>query len=236
MSGTATLPAARTNSLALIFQEVITAILRVRFQRQAVADAESFRTLMRRSIQNAMQEARNQGYSGDDTQMTVLAVVGFLDESVLNSQNPAFADWARRPLQEELFGGHLAGETFFLNVRNLLGRQDSQLTADVLELHAQCLLLGYRGRYALGDRGELQALLKAMRDKIQRARLDSSSWLRQPPGTAAADPAVDRSVGRRNRWLLYGVLALVALSAACYGGFRVSLLNSLNSIAAEHAQ
>ena len=50
----------------------------------------------------------------------------FLDESVLNSQNPIFADWLRKPLQEELFGTHMAGEIFFQHLQQLLGRNDSR--------------------------------------------------------------------------------------------------------------
>ena len=50
-------------------------------------------------------------------------MVAFLDESILNSQNPLFADWPRKPLQEELFGTHIAGEVFFQNLQKLLGRQ-----------------------------------------------------------------------------------------------------------------
>jgi type VI protein secretion system component VasF len=54
-------------------------------------------------------------------------------------------------LQEEMFGGHFAGEYFFRNVTDLLNRPESAEVADVLELHALCLLLGYRGRFAFGD-------------------------------------------------------------------------------------
>jgi type VI secretion system protein ImpK len=141
----------RVNSLALCFQEVLTAILRVRFRRQQVQDSESFRAQMRASLQSAMQDARAMGYSSDTVQMGVFATVAYVDESVLNLQSPVFADWARRPLQEELFGGHLAGEAFFRNLQKLLNEQDAAEVADALELHCQCLQLGYRGRYALGD-------------------------------------------------------------------------------------
>ena len=145
----------RVNSLAQCFQETLTAILRVRFNRQQVQEAESFRTHMRRSLQSAMQDARALGYSSETVQMAVFAVVAYMDESVLNLQSPVFAEWARRPLQEELFGGHLAGEAFFRNLRALLAQQDSPENADALEIHCLCMQVGYRGRYALGDTGEL---------------------------------------------------------------------------------
>src|ERR1035438_5779003 len=123
--------AARTENLALIFQEVLTAIVRLRSNRQELSDAESFRFYMREAIKTAIQEARNQaGYNADDIKMATPALVGFLDESILNTRNPMFADWPRKPLQEELFGIHMAGEVFFQNLDKLLARQDSAELAD----------------------------------------------------------------------------------------------------------
>jgi type VI secretion system protein ImpK len=163
--------ATRTDNLALIFQEVLTAIVRLRSNRQELSDAESFRFYMREAIKSAIQEARNQGgYNADDIKMATLALVGFLDESVLNLRNPMFADWPRKPLQEELFGIHMAGEIFFRNLEQLMGRSDSADLADLLEVHYLCLLLGYGGRYSIGGKGELQAITTATGDRIKRIR------------------------------------------------------------------
>jgi type VI secretion system protein ImpK len=87
------------------------------------------------------------GYTSEDVRLAAFAVVALLDESALNARQPALADWARRPLQDELFGGHLAGEWFFQHVEQLLARPDSAALADVLEVHQLVLLLGFRGRY-----------------------------------------------------------------------------------------
>ena len=71
---------ARPENLALIFQELFTAIERLRSNRQAVTDAESFRHHIREAVKTAAQEARNRAsYSTDDIRMATLAVVGFLD-------------------------------------------------------------------------------------------------------------------------------------------------------------
>jgi type VI secretion system protein ImpK len=179
----------RADNLALIFQELFTAIERLRSNRQAVSDAESFRHHIREAVKTAAQEARNRaGYSGEDIRMATLAVVGFLDETILNLQSPLFANWPRKPLQEELFGTHMAGEVFFQNLQELLGRNNSEDLADVLEAHLLCLLLGYRGRYSLGDRGELQSISNATADKIRRIRGAlgglSPNWA--PPAEQAA--------------------------------------------------
>lgn len=163
--------ATRNDNLALIFQEVLTAIVRLRSNRQELSDAESFRYSMREAIKAAIQEARNHGgYNADDIKMATLALVGFLDESVLNLRNPMFADWPRKPLQEELFGIHMAGEIFFRNLEQLMGRPDSADLADLLEVHYLCLLLGYGGRYSLGGKGELQGITTATGDRIKRIR------------------------------------------------------------------
>lgn len=165
-----TLPVARTNSLALSFQDVITVVLRMRYGTQRVADAAGFRASIRKMIASAVQEVRGLGYSDASSHMALYAIIGFLDESVLNSGDPVFADWARRPLQEEMFGGHFAGETFFRQIADLLNAPESTEVADVLELHALCLLLGYRGKYAFGDAGEIHGILNRIRDKILRIR------------------------------------------------------------------
>jgi type VI secretion system protein ImpK len=209
----------RVNSLALCFQETLTAILRVRFQRQQVQEAESFRAHMRRSLQAAMQDGRALGYSSETVQMAVFAVVAYMDESVLNLQSPVFAEWARRPLQEELFGGHLAGETFFRNLRTLLSQPDSPENADALEIHCLCMQVGYRGRYALGDSGELHQLQRQAIAKIQRVR-----------GPAHLTPLVVRpevrAVRTKDPWtraLLIAVCALAAVVFVAFGGFDLVL-------------
>ncbi len=175
---------ARPDNLALLFQEVLTAIVRLRSNRQNLTDAESFRYYMREGLKSAAQEARNRaGYTSDDIRMATLAVCGFLDESVLNTRNPIFADWPRKPLQEELFGTHMAGEVFFQNLDQLLGRNDSADLADVLEVHYLCMLLGYMGRYSGSRSGELQNYMNACAEKIRRIRGGmgelSPAWLPQ---------------------------------------------------------
>ena len=115
----------RTNNLALAFQEVFTVILRTRFFVQRVENADSFRATLRKMISAAVKDSSAIGYSDEASKMAIYAMIGFLDESILNSKDPTFADWARRPLQEEMFGGHFAGEYFFRNVNDLLNRPES---------------------------------------------------------------------------------------------------------------
>ncbi len=157
-------------NLALSFQEVFTAIVRLRSRRQDVTSADSFRAQMKRALQTAEQDAISRGYNQEDVRRVIFAVVAFLDESVLGSRNPVFSDWPRLPLQAELYGHQLAGEIVFQELQKLLSRSDSLEIADVLEVFYLCLLLGFQGRYAAGGRGDLQSIMTAIREKIRRVR------------------------------------------------------------------
>ena len=117
----------------------------------------------------------------------------------------------RRPLQEELFGGHMGGETFFQNLHTLLARQDTDDLADLLEVHQLCLLLGFEGRYGAGGRDELRAWRTAVADKITRVRgrpgALSPAWA--PPNDEVIPIPRDAWI----RPLAYGAIAMVALSS-----------------------
>src|ERR1039458_888370 len=136
----------RPENLALLFQDVLTAIVRLRANRQGLTDGNAFRHHTREAIKTAASQALAAGYTADDTRQATFAAVAFLDESVLNSQNPIFVEWLRKPLQTELFGTHTAGEEFFVALQQLLGRGDSADLADLIEIHYLCLLLGFGGR------------------------------------------------------------------------------------------
>ena len=77
----------RPENLALLFQDVLTAIVRLRANRQGVTDANAFRHHMREALKTAASQALAAGYTADDTKHATFAAVAFLDESVLNSQN-----------------------------------------------------------------------------------------------------------------------------------------------------
>lgn len=163
-------PLQRRGSLALLLQEALTAIERLRANRQVAADGESFRAHLKHLLGAADEEARRAGYANGDIKRAIYAVTVFADESVLNSSQPMFADWPKKPLQEELFGGHMGGELFFKNLQELLTRQDAEDLADLLEVHQLCLLLGFKGRYSMTDGGELRGLIHALGQKIDRIR------------------------------------------------------------------
>jgi type VI secretion system protein ImpK len=219
----------RPENLALLFQDVLTAIVRLRANRQGVTDPNAFRHHTREALKTAAAQSMTAGYAAEDVRHATFAAVAFLDESVLNSQNPIFAEWLRQPLQSELFGTHTAGEEFFVSLQQLLGRSDSADLADLVEIHYLCMLLGFSGRYSAGNRGELARILSLTGEKIGRIRgrlgALSPSW--QPPKEKAltkTDPWVAR----------WGMIAAgcAALALVLFIGYMVGLSSVVSQLRA----
>lgn len=202
--------------------------IRLRANRQVAADADSFRAHVKQLLATVDHEARRMGYGSAQVKLVIYAYVAFLDESVLNSQQPMFAAWPRQPLQEEIFGDHVAGETFFRHLDALLGAQDSAELADVLEVFQLCMLLGFRGRYGLGDPSGLQSRINAVQQKIQRSR--GASGELSPAWVVPAGEAVPAT---RDPWVTrLALLAGVGIATACvlFILFRFLLAPSVTSV------
>ncbi len=231
---------ARAHSLASCYENAITTILRLgSMQQQAVPNPQGFRNSIRAALKSAMEQAKALGCSNDVNQLSFFAVVALLDESVLKLQSPAFAEWAQRPMQEEMFGHNRAGEVFFDHLRGLLTRQDSEETADCLEVYALCMLLGFKGRHAIsfggtgvfsaqaggGTQGaqqsaEVLTLIRQAREKIDRIRGQALFLRADPPPPPIKQTA---SIDRWSRGLGIAALCLLALAVLAFGGFWIAL-------------
>jgi type VI secretion system protein ImpK len=215
------------DNLALIFQELFTAIVRLRANRQEVSDAEVFRSQVLQAIRVASQNAKARAYTDEDIQLGVFAMAAFLDESILNLRKPVFQEWVRKPLQEELFGRHVAGELFFENLQQLLGRRDAQELADLLEVYYLCVLLGYLGKYSIASKGDLRALMGQTEDKIKRIR---GGWTDLSPAWRLPDELAPASA---DPWLR----RLVIVAAACalgtillFGAYDIALSSNVTAV------
>ncbi len=215
------------DNLALYFQELFTAIVRLRANRQEVNDAEVFRGQVMQAIRTAAHNAKAKAYTDDDIQLGIFALAAFMDESILNLRKPVFQEWVRKPLQEELFGRHVAGELFFQNLEMLLGRRDSEELADLLEVYYLCVLLGYLGKYSIASKGDLRALMGQTDDKIKRIRGNradlSPSWM-LPEETAPVrvDPWLRR--------LAIVAAACVLVTIGLFGAYKISLGSSASAV------
>ena len=201
------LSGAGRGQLALSLQEVLTVTGRVRDGRVKPNDAKAFRSRVKELVAAANDDGVALGYGAKDVELAIYAAVALLDESVFNSGLEVSAEWARKPLQDELFGDHRAGENFFQHVSSLMQQDDSPRLADLLEVYQLCLLLGFRGKYASrmqagntsGDPEELASISRRLGERIARIRgeLPPLSTMWRPTGEVVAtrnDPWVRRLV------------------------------------------
>lgn len=213
------LPAKR-GRLALLLEEVFTVICRVRVDKPAGSDPEVFRERLKRWLAKAARDAAESGYSEESISSAGYAVIAFLDESVLNSSQPMFAEWPRRPLQEEIFGEFLGGEAFFANLEHLLNQPDSEELGDLIEVYLLCLSLGFQGRYAAGERGELDAFRRRARDKIVRIR---GAWGELSPSWSPPHLIEPSGLDRVTRWMVGSAAGVTLLFGLLWLAFFLIL-------------
>lgn len=230
----------RTWSLASCYENALTTILRLTSMQQgAAANSQGFRTSIRAALKSAMEQAKGLGYSSEANQLAFFAVVALLDESVLKMQSAAFADWAQKPMQEEMFGHMRAGEVFFEHLHGLLTKQDSQETADCLEVYCLCMLLGFKGKYALSSgyfdqqgaapriTAEIQTLVRQAREKIGRIR---GQLVFLPDAPAPPEVKARKSVDVWSRGLGIAAIVLFVVMVLAFGGFWMMLSSGASSI------
>src|SRR5579884_3070862 len=171
MNQAAAAAAVRQENLALLYQGLFTGIVRIQGGRQQISNAEAFRRRTKEALAEVSREAIKRNYAAEHTMETDFSVVAVLDEVILNSHDPCRNEWAEKPLQQDLFGVATAGDMFFRRVDKLLARNETPEIADMLEVYYLCLLLGFEGRYAIGDnKAELHMIADRVRHRIAHIR------------------------------------------------------------------
>ena len=161
----------RQNALALLYQGVLTGIVRLQGGRQRLSDPVMFRRRIREALQDAQKDASMAGYSSGAIRDAESAVVAFLDEAVLSLRDPARDVWAKQTLSLELYGESNAGEIFFERLEELRG-QNRFLT---FKRHfGKCIYCVYcsalRGRYSGSSRSNAAVVAERLRTRIEGLR------------------------------------------------------------------
>ncbi|MGI8544389.1 MAG: type IVB secretion system protein IcmH/DotU [Aridibacter sp.] len=86
------------------------------------------------------------------------ALASFIDETVLTNNFPLKDEWERNPLQLEYFGEQLAGNKFFEKLNAML--KQIKDTADAVEIYYVCMLLGFKGRYAVYEQDKFLSIMQ----------------------------------------------------------------------------
>jgi type VI secretion system protein ImpK len=126
------------------------------------------------------QRAERYRFSSKIIQVAKFGLASFVDETVLTNNFHLKEEWEKYPLQLEYFGEQLAGNKFFEKLAAMLKQMD--VTADAVELYYVCMLLGFKGRYAVYEKDRLLSIMQQTANalvkvgKIRQVEL-SPHWL-----------------------------------------------------------
>lgn len=91
-------------------------------------------------------------------QVSKFALAAFVDETVLTNDFHLKNEWEKYPLQLEYFGEQLAGNKFFEKLESMI--KQIEVTQEAVEVYYFCMLLGFKGRYAIYEHEKLLATME----------------------------------------------------------------------------
>jgi type VI secretion system protein ImpK len=137
-------------------------------------DAEQLLATVSRLLEQLGQRARDGGIDSAHLDAARYAFCALIDETVLGSRWEIKSAWMSKPLQMSYYGDFTAGEQFYQRLEALrsdLAHNNLAHNVDVIEVYAQCLAAGFRGKYAdLAGMQKVEDLLAELGEQIRGAR------------------------------------------------------------------
>lgn len=152
----------------------------LRLKSGIVAPSNSLRPQVAALLEDFERRAERYRFSHKIIQVSKFALASFVDETVLTNNFPLRDEWEKYPLQLEYFGEQLAGNKFFDKLSAML--KQIEATQDAVEIYYVCMLLGFKGRYAIYEKDKLLAIMQTTANalvkvgKIRPVEL-SPNWL-----------------------------------------------------------
>ncbi|MBX7173004.1 MAG: type IVB secretion system protein IcmH/DotU [Pyrinomonadaceae bacterium] len=152
----------------------------LRLKSGIVQPSNELRPQITQLLKDFEERALRYRYRESIIQVAKFALASFVDETVLTNNFPLKEDWERYPIQLEHFGEQLAGNKFYDKLEAMLRQID--VTADAVEVYYVCMLLGFKGRYAVYEQDKLLQTMQRTADalvkvgKISKVEL-SPHWL-----------------------------------------------------------
>lgn len=184
--------------------------------RHAPPNAAEFVSKIRGFLDDFERDARRNGASAEDLYDAKYAFCAAVDETVLGSELAIRSYWESHPLQLSYFGDQLAGENFFNKLEQLRAQGAARVQA--LEVFYLCLLLGFKGKYALDGSEKLHFLVLRVGDELAHFKGRRASFA---PFWKAPDTVKHRLRSEVPLWAFAAVLAFFGILA--FIGLRSTL-------------
>ncbi len=153
------------NDLVAFAGPVFDLILRVK--AGIVVPSNELRPKIAGMLQDFEKRAERYRFNHKIVQVSKFALASFVDETVLTNNFPLRDEWEKYPLQLEYFGEQLAGNKFFDKLDAMIKQID--VTADAVEIYYFCMLLGFKGRYAIYEHEKLLAIMQHTANALVKA-------------------------------------------------------------------
>ena len=202
--------AATKNDLITFAGPIFDLILRLK--SGIVAPSNDLRPKIAGMLQDFERRAERYRYNHKIIQVSKFALAAFVDETVLTNNFPLRNEWEKNPLQLELFGEQLAGNKFFERLDAMLRQVD--VTADAVEIYYFCMLLGFKGRYAVYEQEKLLATMQETANALVKAGKIKSVDL--SPHWLANDQPEPPKKRVMPTWAKLGAFGLVGLGVIVY--------------------
>ncbi len=139
-------------------------------------------------------------------------LAAFVDEAVLTANFPLKHEWEKNPLQLKFFGEQLAGNKFFDKLESMLPQ--IEVTQDAVEIYYYCMLLGFKGRYAVYEQEKLLATMQNTANQLVKVGKIKSVEL-SPNWVANDQPKPPEKKGMPI-WAKVGALAFIGFGFIVY--------------------
>lgn len=139
----------------------------LRLKAGIVAPSNELRPKIASMFDDFERRAERYRFNSRIVQVSKFALSAFVDETVLTNNFPLRNEWEKNPLQLEYFGEQLAGNKFFEKLEAMLRQIDQ--TADAVEIYYYCMLLGFKGKYAVYEQEKLLSTMQATANALVKA-------------------------------------------------------------------
>ena len=147
-------------------------------------------------------------------------LAAFVDEAVLTADFPLRHEWEKNPLQLKYFGEQLAGNKFFDKLESMLPQ--IEVTQDAVEIYYYCMLLGFKGRYAVYEQEKLLATMQKTANEL--VKVGKIKPVELSPNWVANDQPKPPEKKGMPVWAKVGAFAFIGLAFIVY--FVMFLLSS----------
>ncbi len=183
----------KKESLSKLCTDLFLIVIRMR-ESEDLGKPANLRKLIIHYINLFKKNCRSLNMSMGAIDYIVYALVALLDETVMTIPGECRNFWVTNPIQLELFGDNLAGETFYKKLKKLLNEPEK--AKDILEIYYLCLCLGFEGKYKLGNSSERDTIIENLARKLLKVGQHSLASF-SPHGRRAIHTKLLKSKGNR---------------------------------------